>query len=362
MRKRIVHIINDINRGGAETLLLTICRGLNKKLKEFECCVFILHDKRYLEPEFLKAGIEIIYLDLIKNSPFKNVWKIYKKLKEYKPTIVHTHLLIADRYGQTAAFLAGIQRRVCSVHNMEVHRGKKDRLTRLITSLFATKIIAVSDSVKEFCIQNNMYPARKMVRIYNAPGFSAENSIPKELPRNKKNIRLVSIGRLAEQKGHIYLLQAMKELQTCPIRMDLAIYGEGDQEMSLKSEAEKLQVTNIFFKGVVSHIDTVLKNADLFIAPSLWEGFNMAVVEAMSVGVPVIVTDIPPHRELLGYRSDYPLYIAPASSRDIVDAVTMILKSPDMYAALSEEMIVYARQFTIQQMIDNYYTFYRSLF
>ena len=90
--------------------------------------------------------------------------------------------------------------------------------------------------------------------------------------------------------------------------------------------------------------------------------YNMTAVDAMSVHLTVIVIDIPPYRELLKSISDYPLYISPASSQDIADAIKMIIVSPDFYRVLSEKLIKRTQQLTIIHIIYNYSIFYRPFF
>jgi len=357
---KILQIINDLNRGGAETLLLNICKGLLYNYEEFEFKVAILREKRYLEGDFVKSGVTVNCLYLDKKNPFRKIVALYNEIIKYSPDVVHTHLLFANRFGLFVAFLAGVKKRICTIHNMEKPRDFQGKLTRIMTSLFATHIITVSDSVKKFCVENKIYSARKMYRIYNAPGFSTTVKVPKEFDKSKSEIKLINVGRLSKQKGQMYLIRAMNQLKSM-FSVTLDIYGEGEEENVLRNEIDTIKNEKIQLRGNSLHVDKILSNADIFISPSLWEGFNMSVVEAMNMGVPTILTSIPPHLELLKEIENYPLFVSPESSNDIVKAIKLLIDSPDLYKTISEQLIFQSKKFTILELITNYNNFYKSL-
>lgn len=363
-----MHFINNLNRGGAEILLLNICKGLLQKYSGYEFKIVILEDRQCLTPEFEKSGIEVICLNVIGSGfvdsligRFQKIIKSYQTIKRYNPDIVHTHLLLSDRFGLIAAFLAGVKNRICTVHSMERKRDIQDKISRFITTLFATKIITVSNSAKKFCINNKMYPKKKLYTICNAPGFTPKNILPKKFILQKEHFRIINVARFVEEKGQIYLINAIKELNNFEYKFELEIYGHGSLEKVLREEVAKQNITNIFFKGITSNIQAELKRADIFIASSLWEGFNMALVEAMSMGIPVIATNIPPHQELFQDTRDYPFLIETANSQGIVKAVLSLLASPDLYLELSIKCLEQAKRYSLDKMLKNYDTFYKTI-
>ncbi len=167
MKKKIIQIIWGLQRGGAELLVLQICTGLIQKNNNIDLKVIVYKKALDLAPEFEKAGIEVICLDVFGKRFYKKIYLTYKLLKKLKPDIIHTHFTAVDHWALIAGFLAGIKHRFTTVHNIENVSSVKDNLFRIITSLLANKIIAVSHCAKKFYIKNKIYPAKKLDVIYN---------------------------------------------------------------------------------------------------------------------------------------------------------------------------------------------------
>ncbi len=357
---KIIHIINNIDRGGAETLLLNIIKGCSNSDPSLEFKVLILEDKQYLRPEFESAGIVVDCIPCLHLSWFKRVSHIAKYLKREMAFVVHTHLLNSDKVGLVAGFVAGVKRRVCTIHNMEVNRGNEDKKVRLLTSIFATHLIAVSESARDFCVEHKLYPKSKISVIYNAPGFECKSIAAKT--QQSDTIKIVNVARLQKQKGQIFLIRAMELLQKRGVACTLRICGEGPERNALEKEIERLRLTNVILDGLVDDIQGRLAAADLFVAPSLWEGFNMALVEGMSMGVPVVATDIPPHSEILTQEGMYDYLVKPYSAIGLADSIEeVILLSQQNYTLLSEKVLNLSKIFSMSNLITNYTQFYNGL-
>lgn len=359
---KIMYVITQLQRGGAEFLLLNICSGLLKKDKNIEIKGVSLLNKLDLACEFEKHGIEVICLNVEhKRFPIK-VYKLYKLIKKFKSDIVHSHLLNADRFAVIASLLAGVKHRTCTAHNIDLDVPRPEKLSRVICSILAEKIIAVSHSAKKFYIKNRIYPENKIEVIHNCPGFQIENIRPRYLSQRPYCIKLINIGSLRVQKGQIYLVQAMKILQKYPVKFQLEIYGRTikDYDNVLKKEVSKLMLENVFFKGATDDVQRALKNSDILIASSLREAFHMVVLEAMSLGVPIVATKIPSHREILK-NVDERMFVEPKDPEAIAKSVMILVENLDIYNKISQEVLKGAEKFSIEKAVDRYYNFYKNL-
>lgn len=353
---KIVHIINNLNRGGAETLLLNIIRGLNAVSEELDIRVLILEDKQHLTPQFRENNIPVDLVDCLQKRFIFKVVEIAKYLKKIRPDVVHTHLLNADKVGLPAAFIAGVKKRYCSVHNMEQDTKIGDKRARIIAKLFAHTFIAVSNSARDFCIKNGLYPAKKIVVIYNVPGFQIKDQ---NVRSRTKKMSAIHVARLHEQKGQKYLVEAFRILKERDVDCHLTIYGVGKEESVLKKIIDNNNLKNVTLAGQSDDIPTKLQEHEFFISSSLWEGFNMAMVEALSAGLPVIATDIPPHREILTQFGEYDLLAKPGSAESIADKVEQVLAmDEDTYCHYSELSIKLSQKFSYDEMIKSYKALY----
>lgn len=364
-KTRLLFMLSSIDIGGAELLVLNICKGLLKKDPDIEIHLLTYFSGSSLQTEFKEAGVILKQLMLPNNRSIINIIKkiilpfIY--ILKIRPVAVHTHLLDTDRYGQISAFLAGVKKRYSTVHNIEKNEESGFRQTRKIVSMFASKIIFVSRCALKYYTDNNSYPEKKSIVIYNCPSFDTDTEIsPRTLSQGKKTISIINIGRINIQKGQIYLIQALKKLELSDYNFVLNIYG-GDYltyKPVLEQEIRNLELTNVFFKGVTRDIKRVLLSSDIMVASSIEEGFHIAVVEAMSLGIPVIATDIPPHREIFDALPDYRSFVPASDPEAIKNAVTYLLQNPDYFLDLSKQEITRSRDFSLSKLVDNYYNLY----
>lgn len=363
---KILFIISNLNLGGAEILLLNICRGLYASSDKFEIKIFTFFSGDALKSDFEKIGIPIKSLELSKYRSVKSLLnkniQLFKFIREFNPHIVHTQLLGTDRYGQITAYLAGIKNRICTVHNIENEETFEYKITRFVTSVLATRIIFVSKCAMDHYCSIKSYPLKKSIVIYNSPGFRENNFSPRVFDLNKKLIKLVSIGRLHPQKGHIYLIKAMKFLETSNYSFELAIYGadfESNQKF-LESEIEKSGLKHIFFKGISKDVVNILKSADIYISSSLFEAAPLVILEAMTAGIPIIATDISPHREILGEIPEYNSFVSAKNSTAISESIIKMVSNPVYYNTISANEINRSKDYSVDNMVQKYYEFYNS--
>ena len=152
----------------------------------------------------------------------------------------------------------------------------------------ADKIIAVSDSVYDFCLREWRLPKEKLVLIKNGIELKPWLAVSSAELFAASQLRLAAIGRLEKQKGHEILLRALAELK---IDWHLDVFGDGGLKEYLLSLARQLSVDDkISWRGVVLDLPSELGKIDVIVQPSLWEGMSLVVMEAMASGRVVIAS------------------------------------------------------------------------
>ncbi|PKM91648.1 hypothetical protein CVU82_00345 [Candidatus Falkowbacteria bacterium HGW-Falkowbacteria-1] len=148
----------------------------------------------------------------------------------------------------------------------------------------AKKVIANSEDLMLLALEVNKN--QKIVVIGN--GVDTQEFKPLEKKLFTRPIKAISTGRLIERKGYEFLIEAISGLQ----EMELELIGDGRIKDKLKKIAKEKNV-NIKFLGKKSHdqIASYLQRADIFVLPSLNEGMSNSILEAMSCGLPIIMTD-----------------------------------------------------------------------
>jgi glycosyltransferase involved in cell wall biosynthesis len=255
-----------------------------------------------------------------KNPSIKNLQNIlllYKWLKLEKPDVVHTAAGEANFHGIIAAKLAGVPVIIAEEIGFPSH-SKTARFVFAILYRFANRVICVSEAVKEFLIQFGEISPEKGTVIYNPV------SKPKFFDRDRQScFTIVSVGRLEKVKNQGLLIQAIYALQSHDIR--LILVGDGSERTNLQSLIEELGLQKkVMITGFVSEPERYLAKADLFVLPSLSEGFGIAAVEAMLCAVPCLCSQVGGIPEFITEGETGWLF-NPSSTEELPQKLQMIL-------------------------------------
>jgi glycosyltransferase involved in cell wall biosynthesis len=168
-----------------------------------------------------------------------------------------------------------------------------------------------------------------------------------------------AVCRLEPQKGLSYLLLAMKIILAKFPETRLEIVGDGSLLGELQDLNKKLGISNsVFFFGKFAEVIPFYNRMDIFVLPSLYEGFGIVLLEAMASGVPVVATNVDGIKEVI-IDGESGILIPPKSPEAIAGAVIKIIENPQLASGLIEQGFKRARLFDIQEhvmKIDNLYT------
>lgn len=220
-----------------------------------------------------------------KISTLSNIWVLYRWFRQERPDVVHTAAGEANFHGILAARLAGVRTIIGEEIGLPTHSRKAQYVFRWVYRL-AHRVVCVSRSVHAFLVAlGELEPARGVV-VYNPVSVQAV------LPKVPSSVfTLVCVGRLERVKNHTVLLQALAPLAAQPFR--LLLVGEGRERQALEAEVAAYGLTErVAFVGFSATPETYLAQADLFVLPSLSEGFGIAVVEALLQQVPCLCSAV----------------------------------------------------------------------
>ena len=224
-------------------------------------------------------------------------------------------------------------------------------------------LISVSENSRQHLMDYFGVPAAKIQLIQNAiipvtqAPPEAQHALLDQLglQLEQHSPLLVTIGRLDEQKGLCYLLDAMPlVLQGLP-NARLIIVGTGELDESLKAQAHSLGIEGqVLFTGLRSDVATFLSIADLFLMPSLWEGLSISMLEAMSAGLPVVATHVGGFPEVMA-MSNSPVGIAvpPKDTLALGEAIVKLWQD-DAYRADASKAarVVVEDHFSVTKMMN----------
>lgn len=290
-QRKVVHIIAGFGYGGAERMLLDLCRSLDRS--RFSLAVWAVGATGPLQAEFERAGISTRCFGKRPGMGLRTIRDIRDALEREMPDIVHTHLFAGDTWGRAAAYLAGSPAVIATEHNCNVDEGSLKRVVKKLLSLGTARIVAVSGAVRAYSIRHDLIDPARITVIYNGIDL-ARFPYRGERRIGGSSIRCVVVGRLEPQKGHAVLLQALPQLIARYPGLSLDIIGEGSLRRLLEDQARDLGISeSVRFLGARPVDAGILGAYDVLCMPSRWEGLGIAAIEAQAVGVPVLASAVP---------------------------------------------------------------------
>lgn len=322
MKKRIALVMNTLSDGGTERMISNLSRGLSGKYD----IDIVLNDDYHIDYPFKGR---IISLEL--PHKLERMGMIYQVLALIKRTYILRRLKRHKKYSAVVSFsemtsianvLSGNRdvKTIVSVRNaidMQKKSGQKQKLFLPVAMLFlcrnADLTVSCSKEIADDLVEHYGLPSRKSRVIYNGLELStirekANKSLPpageSAFPERKT---IITVGRMTLQKGQWHLLNAVKILHDKGIPAQLIILGDGKLRPILEERARKLGISDyVNMPGFMENPYQNMALADVFVMPSLYEGFSNAILEALACGVPVISTDHKTGaREILAPDSDY---------------------------------------------------------
>ncbi|WP_140937942.1 glycosyltransferase family 4 protein [Sphingobacterium lumbrici] len=219
----------------------------------------------------------------IKN--LSNIWAVYKLIKKVQPDVVHTAAAEANFHGIIAAKLAGVKHIIGEEIGIPNHSSKARKVFAWVYK-WAGKVICVSQSVRDHLVKIGEIPKEKGMVIYNPV------AMPKKYtPNPSDKFQIVYVGRLEKVKNVKSLIGALSEIDH--ENVELTLVGDGRERENLENLAKEMKLSDhVVFEGFQPEPGKYLSAADLYVLPSYSEGFGIAAVEAMLLGIPVLCSNV----------------------------------------------------------------------
>lgn len=327
-KPRIFHLITDLNIGGTEHMLL---RTL-PRLSGWTHIVCSLTTIGAIGRELQEQGIRVIALEekkLLRPSVYR---KVVRLLRKEKPGILQTYLAHADIIGRFAGKRAGVERIVCSIRS-KLHEARFLPMIAFyaFTSPLVDDYLFNSHTIAAWYKRRGI-PQGKITVIPN--GLEVERftrTIDREAKRRSLGIKedalvIGCVAKLRREKGHVYLLEALKNLVKTYPRAVLLLVGGGPLEGELQqSVASQGLAAHVRFLGDRVDIPELLQIFDVFVLPTLYEGMSNTLLEAMAAGLPIVTTDIPENRELI-HGGEHGILVPVKSAERIQEAVSCFIE------------------------------------
>lgn len=272
--------------------------------------------------------------------------RLRRTLTRLRPDVVHTHLVHADGYGALASVRAPWAL-VSTKHNDDPFRAGSFRFVERALTRRAQRVIAITHSLARFVVERVGLPARKVEVVHYGLDDPPEPwGAGSEPPAGGR--LLVAVARLVEQKGLDVAVRALPDL---PADVRLAVLGEGPERARLEALARDLGASDrLLLPGRVGDVGAWLRQADVVVHPARWEGFGLALLEAMLAGKPVVASSVSSIPEIVA-DGETGLLVEPDDAPALARALESLLGDAALAARLGEAGRARARsEFSVERM------------
>ena len=359
--KRVMVVLPELDTGGGQRIALEIVRNIRREDATIQVLSLYPRQGTILEEMADKEGIDVRYLNKKPGfSPGVGV-QIYRAIRDFRPDVIHAHLRVMP-YLLVPMCLCGVPRRYYTVHNLadKDARGIKRRILKFAFRYCGVIPVAISPLCQQSIRQVYGLPLERIplveqgidVRRFTRPeGFERQES---------DGIRVIAVGRLAEQKNYELMLDVFHEVHKVHPSSRLLILGEGGKRGVLEQQVKELGLEEcVSMPGITDRVNEALWNADIYLMTSDYEGLPLVVLEAMSAGLPIISTRAGGVPDVVT-DGENGFLLECGDKSGLVNAMQQLMEDAalrERFAACSERM---AQQYSIENHAARYLKLYMS--
>jgi glycosyltransferase involved in cell wall biosynthesis len=326
----LLYVITLAEVGGAQSYVRDLLPAVNGP---FDVTV-AAHGEGPLRTVAEEAGIRFIPLRHVRRklSPGRDLLgliELTRLFRTLRPDIVHLNSSKVGVLGRVAARLASVPVCVFTVHGwaFRASDGFAAHVYRMLdraTRPLATAIVCVSETERSVGLAAHTCTDRRTVVIPNAVSLPKAPALGTRV--RPARVRLISVGRLAEQKDFATLVSALALVPRGSV--ELQILGEGRERSAIEEQIHRLGLDAVIeLAGDVEDVPERLASADIFVLSSRYEGMPIAVLEAMAAGLPVVATDLGGLREMITAEGTQ-LLVPPGDPRALADSIARLVSDP----------------------------------
>ncbi len=357
---RVLHVIESLEFGGAEKIVVSLANGMVESHEVSVCCVKRIGE---LGAE-LDERVRVFCLDKGEGNDYLLPVRLARLLRRHRIDVVHTHSWGVFLEGGLAGLLARTPLVLHTVHGpyMEYPASFSSRLkiglrhaVEWVVARRFHRIVTVSDDIRGYIEKSIHVAPGRLLTLHNGIPVASR---PAERPP-REAVTFMSVGRLAAVKNHPMMLRAFHDVARRHPDVRLVIVGDGPERSAIEREIERTRMADrVTVTGFRRDIDTVLAEADVFVLTSRYEGISVALLEAMRSGLPVIGTSVGgiPETVVDGKTG---LLVGPEDHEGLVEAMSALATSPELRERMGAEGYDYfVGGFSRDAMLARYETLY----
>lgn len=370
---RILHVISSLKLGGAESALVNYLTYAQRD-QGYEHHVAYIHDG----PNRIKIeqlGVPVYHIrGIVHTYDPAIMWRLYRLVRKIKPNIIHTSLWSANVIGRFVGKICTIPI-ISDLHGLPRHEGRLRNWIEAQTMCWSDRIVAVADVVKadyeKIIIGARRIDQNKLVVIKNGIDYTLIRSKAHRHAMTRADSGLAdddfvigAVGRLEPIKSYDVLIQAFaKVVHDGASKMKLCLVGDGSQMHELRALTHTLGVAHhVVFLGYKPDAYSLYPLFDCFALSSQSEGLSIALLEAMSFGLPVITTHEGAKHDVITHGVNG-LLVKPNDVNRYADAIMTMHDDHTMRGAMTDaNRSLIESHFSLDSVVKQYHALYQSMY
>lgn len=373
---KILFLITDLGKGGAERYLIDLCNELNLD-DNIEFIVGSLFDDNQNEDFTKNITIENLNYTTFSLRRKNSNPKFKQLLEEFTPDIIHSHRYLAEFI--TSYYVDPKIKYVCHGHDNMVQL-KRFNLSTLFNKIKLFNFIERSilkrkkyNKTNTFFISNSkhtddyyrgVFPKKisKNVRLIQYGfNFSAFQNSEKRVVSTEKLIKLINVGSFQAKKNQIFLLHVASELKAKGLNFHMKLIGDGEDRKTIIEKINELQLGDLVEAPGISHnVHELYNESDMYVHSAYYEPFGLVFLEAMASGLPVITIDGKGNRDIIEQDKNGFLFYEQDAGK-FADKIIEYASDQDKYSQISAYAQEYSKQFDAPLKMKEMIEFYKSI-
>lgn len=363
---RVLHITFNMGIGGTEQVIRQLIEGFGGS--EVHSEIFCIDGEVGPVGAGLKSqGIQVHSTARSPGLDWSLIREIRATIRSGGFDIVHCHQYTPYFYGWLASFGTGVKT-VFTEHGRfhpDRHRYKAF-LFNAVAARMTSSLVSISSATKEALVEYEFMPKSRIQVIYNGikpltPDPDAVAVLRQHLGIDESDFVVGTVARLDPVKNQTMMLEAFARFHREYPDSWLLMVGDGPDRSMLENLAEKLGISSrTIFTGFVDRPACHLALMDIFLLSSHTEGTSMTLLEAMSLGIPAVATDVGGNPEIVQHM-ETGILVPPDNADRFCEAVCALQSDPELSDRLSAgSRRVFASRFSAHAMVDQYMTVYQK--
>ena len=343
---------------------MNVYRNIDRNKIQFD---FIIdgYEKTALDNEISSLGGKVYKVEPYTKNPFKNIYQIYRIVKDNNYQIVHSNMNTLSVFSLFAAWLAGAKVRILHNHSTAVKseklRSAMKYILRPFAPVFANKYMACSKLAGEW-----MYGKKKMEKgkvkvlnnAINVDDFAYNSKLGEKLRQDlnidKDTLVIGHVGRFMYQKNHDFLIDIFKEIHKQKNNSLLLLIGDGSLRATIEAKVQNYGLKNVQLEGKQREIHSYCENSQILLLTSRFEGLPLVLIEGQQFGLTEISNDSPsgPKEIIENGRNGY--IIDNFDKNAFAQKLSELMEKDDLRKQFSERSLELSKNYLPEKIIPQW--------